>query len=225
MVPTDKQTDNEIYRSVFGQLEIHYLWSTALDKVTLVKASRTVKQIVFMHRQLTMNSKEKVLLWMRIESMSQFQMRLLKRLSNVINMFGASLHCLTRTEMPWWAMDQMWTGGNTIERDLCKKTKQPKHMAMSYQPLLTGSWFLAALAAPYLPFLLTDSWFRIQSHPDSQCLTEMRPGLDRQDVMRRRRKRWRRRRSTSWGTCGPLTLKMFLPQWQMTNDRLICEPH
>ena len=153
---------------------------------------------------------------MRIESMSQFQMRLLKRLSNVINMFGASLHCLTRTEMPWWAMDQMWTGGNTIERDLCKKTKQPKHMAMSYQPLLTGSWFLAALAAPYLPFLLTDSWFRIQSHPDSQCLTEMRPGLDRQDVMRRRRKRWRRRRSTSWGTYGPLTLKMFLPhrQWQ-----------
>ena len=59
MVPTDKQTDNEIYRSVFGQLEIHYLWSTALDKVTLVKASRTVKQIVFMHRQLTMNRKEK----------------------------------------------------------------------------------------------------------------------------------------------------------------------
>ena len=58
MVPTDKQTmlstDVSWDSSKFITFE-PLLWT----RVTLVKASRTVKQIVLMHRQLTMNRTEK----------------------------------------------------------------------------------------------------------------------------------------------------------------------
>ena len=97
-----------------------------------------------------------------LDLLFQFQIRRLKKLWGLINMFGASLHCLTRTEMSWWAISQMWRGGNSIEMEVCKK--QSNQHIWPCQPFVDRFLFFVVLAALCTPTLDTDRFRAIPTH-------------------------------------------------------------
>ena len=122
-----------------------------------------------------------------------FQMRLLKRLSKLINMFGASLQCTV-----WQGHkchDELWSRckqGGIQFRGTCAK-RQSNRNIWPCQPLMTGSWFFSCPSSS-IPTLDTDRFMVLDTKPSRLTPTSWLQKM----VMMRRKKRWRRR-STSWG--------------------------